>query len=177
VKKVLSILLVIVILTNSVGITFLFLQQRSNIKSEFRNFLKNTIDKSELVKIVISKINSKQYLFHKTDKDEFKYRGKMFDIVRQYETKDSIYYYCINDEKEEKLLIQFSEILKSTLDGNKNIKKSFNNFFKYFSFVFMERLENKLFPVPSEFINIKNSVLPLTEFFRNITPPPKIFFR
>ncbi len=44
------------------------------------------------------------------DDDEFEFNGNMYDIVKKVETENQIIFYCINDVKEERLLLSFHKI-------------------------------------------------------------------
>jgi hypothetical protein len=78
------------------------------------------------VMIVLSKsdiLNNKIQFIHN---DEFSLNGNMYDIICKYETKDSVHFTCYNDEKEEKLIVNYVKTSKNSGDygliNNINIK-------------------------------------------------------
>ena len=172
-KRVLPIFLIVLFLANSIGITFLFLHERNMLKNEFRNYMKNNIDRNKLIKIILPKSAVLDELIHKTDKDEFRFHGNMYDIVVQSETRDSIIYYCLNDEKEEKLIKGFSDLVNSSTEQNSPLKKCVENILKYLSIGFLELIEKKINIVQSTYISIKNVILPASAICEIISPPPE----
>ncbi len=125
-KIFLNIILIFTILTISVGHIFIFSIQEHFIKKEIkRALLKNTPD-AELKTLVIAKnkLNSEngfKYIHSK----EFKYLGEMYDIVRKFESKDSIKFVCIHDKDETALINNFVKYCKDDKNSSP-IKRKIN---------------------------------------------------
>jgi hypothetical protein len=112
--------------------------------------------------------------FHRIDKGEFRYKGKMYDIVKEVKTNESVIFYCINDKKEEQLLSQFSEQIKNSIGSDSPIGKMMKKLINYslndlFCFI------NNLLYIPN-YINIINFCQSITLNSLKIdipSPPPK----
>ncbi len=75
---------------------------RSDIRSKITEE-ENETDELVLLKFTYSNgvVNDRE--FHPTNDDEFSYKGDMYDIERSEIHDGYIYYYCINDSKEERI--------------------------------------------------------------------------
>jgi hypothetical protein len=106
VKKIISILVLWVFLTGSGGYYFLFkIKQFANyckIENEITNH-----DKDVLQQVIIFKRGEKTCLKWIKEQKEFIYQGKIYDIVRCIFSGKYVFYYCINDTKEKKLIADF----------------------------------------------------------------------
>jgi hypothetical protein len=111
VKKLLTITVVALFLFNTMGYFFVFRINQSFIRSEVRQIIKSGIFKENYTLLKIANPPSNPD-FRRTDKDEFVYRGRMYDIVSERTAGDTTYFYCINDKQEENLIAGFREIQK-----------------------------------------------------------------
>ncbi len=64
--------------------------------------------------IVLLKIShpENEVQFHRLDKNEFAFRGKLYDIVVEHKSGDTTFFYCLHDKKEESLLADFTLFLR-----------------------------------------------------------------
>ncbi len=62
----------------------------------------------------------------------------MYDIVKKKLTKDSIYYYCYNDKKEESLHKNFVNNFKRSEEGNNSSRRNFLKLAKLLTFGFLD---------------------------------------
>jgi hypothetical protein len=66
---------------------------------------------------------SVDHTFTRLDKNEFRYKGKLYDIVRSRNVGTATYYYVINDIKEEHFYSYLTENIKSQLAQTKHPSK------------------------------------------------------
>lgn len=76
--------------------------RKSEIKKSVKHMLMHTVDKEELIHFTFTKSFAENELRWEKD-HEFELNNKMYDIVEQKETKDSISYICWLDKEETKL--------------------------------------------------------------------------
>jgi len=132
-KKLLSILLVVVLFYSIIGFYLNFEIEQYWIKKEIKHYLINKLPEEELT---IIKIPSKDYrkITWTEEGSEFRYNGNMFDVYKIKSTKDSSYYYCFDDIKESTLLTHLDKLVKEQTDHTKsrNIQKKqvFNYLFQ-----------------------------------------------
>lgn len=106
-KKLLTILLLILIFFTSFGHYFLYQYISKRIKSEIKSFIKHNYESELYETIKYSKNGEAGDKPKFIDKKEFIYKNKLYDIVRKTESGDSIVIVCINDVKEEQLISEF----------------------------------------------------------------------
>ncbi|MDP4266405.1 MAG: hypothetical protein Q8880_03100 [Bacteroidota bacterium] len=146
------------------------------VKNEIKNDILKNISDKQLVLIKISKgIKNKNVSWK--EENEFSIDGKMYDVVRKIDKGDSIYCYCINDEKEESLFANLDEHVKINLNNANSKNSNLKNILKimmqeylydinYIDFVSFESNV-----VSFSYVNVKARKL----FEDIITPPPNQF--
>ncbi|MCX6292408.1 MAG: hypothetical protein NT126_11695 [Bacteroidetes bacterium] len=72
-------------------------------------------DAFELVKISLG-VAFSENRFQQLNEHEIVYHGKLYDVVKSFRSNDFLYFYCINDRKEEKMLEQIRICTESHLD-------------------------------------------------------------
>ena len=176
-KKSLSILIAILFIYNSVGYLIAFKSLQYGIKKEIKSKILGNLDEKELVLIkFLSHPDQQQYkLFHWKEENEFEYNGNMFDVVKQYSVNDTIYYYCINDLKENELFGN----LNVQVDQNMASSTMANNLIKLFkltvdqSYLFSFSIDNLVQASKATYCScITPGLLPVQQEID--TPPPEI---
>lgn len=169
-KKILSILMLFFLILNTFGIIAYYYYNGSVIKSEIKALMKSNIPKDKIEYIAVPK-NSRYYT--RIHSKEFRYYGKMYDIISESIEGDSIYFKCINDEKEEQLMKSISQLYFGTEDGLVSHRYA-GNFLKI---SFIPIFEQKIFSnYIIEFSNLNYCVVQencLTGFTTVALPPPK----
>jgi hypothetical protein len=120
-KKILSILFLLVFVYNLAGFFIVFKCQQYSVKSDMKALLKKDIPDSKLDKIIIpdADINSGTSDFrYLDDNKEFFYNGKLYDIARSYDDGIKTVFYCINDMNEEQLYSKLEEHIQRNNDQN-----------------------------------------------------------
>ncbi len=96
-KKSLAFLILLVLLFNSIGYYLLFEVKRHVIKKEMQAAIQHRSSKMVILKIDHPE---KDREFQRIDKKEFRYKGAMYDIVREISTGNTTVFVCIHDVKE-----------------------------------------------------------------------------
>ncbi len=108
IRKILSILFAGLIIFNLCGYYFVFKCDQISIKSEMKNLISNGSNRSHYTEVII--VNpSTDHDFKLLDKDEFWYRGKMYDVISARFSGNSVIFRCINDTREEELLARYDK--------------------------------------------------------------------
>ncbi len=100
-RKTTAVLMIFIFLLPMVNVTFLKVQQL-HIRHEVKEKLIDQLPDSMLILFKFTPDqrgqNSAGIRWH--DKNEFRYRGLMYDIVRSEAHGDSLYFYCFEDSRE-----------------------------------------------------------------------------
>lgn len=117
-KRLISILLVMMLIFNSAGYVLVFYQLKKYFKKEAFSKLEKYINPADLTTIVVSKYQyeNEDENFYFVEPHEIKYFGKMYDIARTEFTADSIRIYALNDENEDNLHELFAQFFSRTLN-------------------------------------------------------------
>jgi len=120
-KKVLPVILVILLLFNTGGFYIIFKSLQYRVKKEIKEQIKCSLPDTDLSLIKMNKKDARpgsSLLKWYEEGKEFVYRGRMYDVVKQEIKGDTIYYYCINDIKEEQLFAVLNGILDKTMQSD-----------------------------------------------------------
>jgi hypothetical protein len=131
-RKLISILLLTAILFNISGYYFTYLIIRRGYQSDFIRHLK--LDKNNqallTLRITDSEIRSEASAFKWTEENEFRYRGKMYDVI-SHEKKGSVNIFrCLNDSKEEALMAKYEGLVKHHTDMSLPYKQKSSQLFQ-----------------------------------------------
>ncbi|MGA2297658.1 MAG: hypothetical protein ABSG15_08945 [FCB group bacterium] len=170
-KRTLTAILIIIILYNSAGFILSFYSLQRAIKIDVRESIKQQIPLSqlELIKIPI-KLLDKQ--IEKSDENEFKLNGKMYDVAKEIQKNDTIYFYCFNDKNEEKLFEKFSNDVSGNLGTEGIFKTKMLKNLKIFSFDAINLITK---PKPDIFYEMAFNLYlsqRYNSFHPDINPPP-----
>ncbi len=136
-----------------------------------RDKAKSTLEEGVLEKLIFLLKEKNEKVEWEESGKEFRYKDKMYDIVKIEIHQDSVIYFCLHDRDEETLLSNFDKLIKNSLGNN---GKSKNNSVKELSKYNFNHINNI-------YISVKKiNFYPLRPlFYRSITikiqpPPPKI---
>ena len=174
-RKAFSLVLLALFLFNVVGYFITFKLVQYQVKKEVKIAMKQRISISELTAIQINKRDLSQLVWKEKNK-EFYYKGELYDIVKTEEQTESVTYYCINDEQEEKLFANLDDHIKTYVVLNKtnekNSQKKNNNPLVKLYFVPPVRL---LTSIESKLLQHLNLSFSLISLFKEIdSPPPQL---
>lgn len=104
-KLITFIVILTFLLSNSIGVVIVYQQIKFYHKRTIREQIKknNFSQVIELLSFSKKDLKDKSILIEFIEKNEFRFKGKLYDIISTQETEDSIFYKCINDTKEEEL--------------------------------------------------------------------------
>lgn len=114
-RRTAAILLFWLLILPSAGFFFVFLLPRAQIHREIRERLQMGVPEGELVLLKIPRAveEGDDPSFIRFHDREFRYRGNMYDVVRQEQHGDTTWYYCLHDEKETELYAGLDEMFQS----------------------------------------------------------------
>lgn len=119
-RKAAIIFFIIMLSGSSVLSVVAFKYGQKQIKREIKKMIFSGIDPARLECIALPEkdLDRPDGIFQFVDKNEFKYYGRMYDIVRRETRGDTVYFYSIRDEKEEKLIADFIREMKKNNGSN-----------------------------------------------------------
>ena len=109
-KKTLSYLLLLLFLFNSLGYYFVFELYKFNVKKEMQK--RTNIGSVALTILKISDIKADSE-FQRVEKKEIRYKGSLYDVIKEVQSGRATIFYCIHDKKEEILLATMNSVNKS----------------------------------------------------------------
>jgi hypothetical protein len=173
VKKIFIILFSALLLFNSFGYIFVYLQVKNNLKDESLEKLKEYIPEEELEVIIY---NSKDSLsdgkIEFIEDDEIKYYDRMYDVYKKVEKSSVIYFYCVGDEKENVLNKAFSTYIKSIISKDTPQPALKNILMIKLSFAIINQTDNLLANKLEQLISYSKLFL-TTNYPEVLTPPPR----
>jgi hypothetical protein len=126
-KKILSIILLLVFVYNIAGFFVIFKLQQYSAEKAMKTFIRKNMSNAGLEKVVVpnAEITSGSSDFRfQDDNEEFFYKGKLYDIVRTTNDGNSTVFYCINDKNEERVYAMFNEHIQQNTDQNVPIRSN-----------------------------------------------------
>jgi hypothetical protein len=147
--------------------------RQNKIENEFAQIINQNIASGILTILSFDKNQVKS--LHWLKKNEFRYKGDMYDVVMAKNGQDGkLYYYCFLDKKEKHLLVQLEKhVNRNIADNDKNQKNERN---------FIKNIVKDFFPVGQGFYLACNSIdldfnTGNSDYHsvnpENNTPPPK----
>jgi len=91
--------------------------QKKEVRKEVKKRINDGLKDDQLVKLTFFKPDINK-LLKWTKKDEFDFNGQMYDIVRSWESNDSVTYMCWKDDDESIIKQRLNQL--SELEWNKN---------------------------------------------------------
>lgn len=133
-KQLTSLVLLCLFAYNLVGFypAYTFRQHQFRKQAEHRR--RSQLPDAALVQVRVARHSATTPPLQWQDKHEFRWRGQLYDVVRQHEAADSITYLCWHDQGEEKLLAGLQEhvdqLTHPDASAGKTAKKLFDHLFK-----------------------------------------------
>lgn len=119
--KLCAVCLIAFVLFNGAGPAILLLSLRAVARAEMKIALKNKLSDSELETIVLpADARLAPASFQRTGSHEFRYKGKLYDIVRSEQRGNSLVLRCINDVREERLLKSMEDLVRKSMNKKKS---------------------------------------------------------
>lgn len=115
-KTIASILFLFILLFQSAGYIIVFKVQQNLIRHEIKQQIKSGVPESEQVLLVISHaIQQNREVFQRIHSREFRYYGKMYDVIKQEDKNGTTWFFCISDEQETSLFARLDEQVKKEM--------------------------------------------------------------
>jgi hypothetical protein len=92
------------------GYYFIFEINRSILRNEMREIVKGGGSKYQIIQVTNSEISLD---FQRIEEDEIYYNGRLYDVISESRTAETTTFFCIEDVKEQSLLIGFIKICKN----------------------------------------------------------------
>jgi hypothetical protein len=135
-KRYVSLILILVVAANTTLPLLGFTLAQKAIRKEMKRFILGKVPTGnlELMQFKLSELGTNVPGLEFINESEFRYKAKMFDIVRKDTTNGLVSYYVVNDRLEEKLIEKFSTFVKDNF-GNElsRIKGQLNKLMKLHS--------------------------------------------
>ena len=110
VKKALTFLVLLLFLFNILGYYFIFEIYKLKVKQEMRRSTHHGSTSLAVLKIIDP---SSDPDFKRVERKEFRYKGSLYDVIREVKSGPVTIFYCIPDKKEEDLLAAMNRVNKS----------------------------------------------------------------
>ena len=99
-KKTLIVIILLCFLFNSIGYYLFFELDKFFIQKEMQALLNH--DPADVIMITVADAGQ-NHEFYRIDQHEFKFKGRLYDVVREINKGSSILFLCRQDSKEEAL--------------------------------------------------------------------------
>jgi len=117
VKKVISILLLLIFWISAIGYFHVFRLMQSEIRHSIKSQLEQGVPEKDLVRIYFQGTDKPDWV---REGKEFRHQGRMYDIVRSASEDGKTVFYCIDDRKESLLLAQMEKLLRESNGDDKS---------------------------------------------------------
>lgn len=119
---------------NLVGYLAVYAVMKYRIQGEVKEMIKASVPISELTSFsfLTSDLDREKTAIQWMADDEFRYEGRMYDIVAVQVNGDSTYFKCINDIQEERLFADLGDHVRRQMgdSGNQGRLDTFKDIFK-----------------------------------------------
>jgi hypothetical protein len=166
--KSVSLVLVLFLLFNVSGYYIWFNIAQDKIRKEIRSQIKAGLKDESLTIIRITEEIAPEIKWIRA-KEEFTFRGEMYDVVKMEDRDGSKLIYCLNDVKEKKLIADFAR----KNDSNQKTRKLLSYF--TYNFVFQPVILNNIREISD--LNFCIPVFDIKSKIKEVAvPPPKSLF-
>ena len=177
IQKIISILFLSILLFQMMGYLLIFKIQQFYIREEIEQRIKVGLPENELVllKVPANLSGGQVKIFQWFHKREFCYKAKMYDIVRKENHDNTIWYYCLSDEKETELLADLDNLVKQEIDKNTWWKQYKIKLLKLLNSQFFRSQNIAALILPEQELHLINYLFSLKTWISlPAIPPPKI---
>ncbi|MDZ7693923.1 MAG: hypothetical protein U5K69_22850 [Balneolaceae bacterium] len=174
-KRLTSILLLIVFTYSFLGAGFVYNIWLYSIKKEVKQKLKKELpEESAIIKVPASWEESPPKQFEWHEEHEFRYRGQMYDVIKKERYGNQIWYYCHWDKAETKLLSNLAHYVDNYLQQKPHQQKTktlLSNFLDK-TFLAAGHTAFSLNPMPFNFVPLQDETAQ-SPFVEVKSPPPR----
>lgn len=150
-RRITAIILLNIFLFIIGGNYLLFCWQKHVVQHEIKERIENGLKDEDLTLVIVPLQNLSSIKWIKPEK-EFVKNGEMFDVIKKKYIDNKVYFYCINDKKEAKLISGYNK------NGLKNLTVRLLRRFLGLNFYKQDNQLNKLIAsgLKLEFCNFSN---------------------
>jgi hypothetical protein len=123
-RKFIALAFIPLLLFNIGGYYLWFSALQLSAQKEIKTEIKKGIADKDLTLVISDNTSASTIHWIKPGK-EFRMNGEMFDIVRIKKVDQKLYYYCLNDKVEKKIIAAFEKTKSSRKDTEKKLKRTF----------------------------------------------------
>lgn len=123
-KKPVAIFILVTLLFNGAGFYVYYALQLKQIRIEMRAALKFIPEN----KLEVLKLTRTTFTLFKKEENEILFEGEMFDIARVICKNDSVFVYCLRDEKENNLIALLDYFVTTPLQRKNSIPAAIQQF-------------------------------------------------
>ncbi|UOQ50957.1 hypothetical protein [Hymenobacter cellulosivorans] len=131
-KQLISLVLLFLFAYNLVGFYPAYTWRQHQFRKQAEQQRRAQLPDKALVRIRVARAGTLELQWQ--EKHEFRWRGGLYDVVRQHVAADSITYFCWRDQGEEKLLAglqkHVEQLTHPDSSAGKTAKKLFDHLFK-----------------------------------------------
>ena len=132
------IIIVLLALLAPAAVTYLWFNfQKAMVKHEVKRKMISGISNDDLVLLKLTKEQSITLLRWEHSK-EFEYNDQMYDVVKQEQKDDTIYYWCWLDHEETKLNKQLTKLINKSLNSDPQRKEKTERLFSFYRSLFYQ---------------------------------------
>jgi len=171
-KKSVAAFLIFIFFYNISGYYLVFNFCQTRIKNFVQSQIKE-MNSEDLILIVLSASEKNNIQWE--NNDEFRFKGKMYDVAFRKQENNKLYLYCYNDLREEHLFTSLKRHIKNHIDNSATQKNSKTVLKSPVSFFYTIPDTLKIFCQHST-INVKDkNIFSLENIFIEFPfPPPKL---
>jgi len=131
-KRLTSLLLSLLFIYNAMGYFVAYKSSRYFNRLEMRAAIrkKASLNSLEVIKISLLAKNNQASEIQFIKKNEIKYHGRFYDIVRRKNIGDSVFFYCLHDKKEEAIIKNFHQHVETYTTTNLPLNHKHPNILK-----------------------------------------------
>lgn len=145
-KKYIGFFLGLLMLWQLVGLFSYFEISQLKIRKEIKQAIKHSVPKDQLKVLYFSREEQKHIVWIKSH--EFKYNGRLYDVIKRIITSEGITFRCIDDVQETKLFEKLNQATSYNL-GHRPDNNPLNQWMKFSQTLFL--LENTATSVLTSF--------------------------
>jgi len=109
-KKVFAVSVLVLFLFNTLGYYFIFQIFKYKVRKEIEHVSYSGSASFTVLQILNPSLDPD---FKRIERKEFRYRGSLYDIIKEERSGDMTIFYCIHDKKEENLLAAMNAVNKN----------------------------------------------------------------
>jgi hypothetical protein len=109
-NKSLAYILLFLFVFNSMGYYFIFEIHKYHVKKEMQTRADKASYALTILKVA-DPVNNRE--FQRVEKKEIRYKGSLYDVIKEIKTGSTTIFYCLHDKKEENLLAAMKKVNKN----------------------------------------------------------------